>query len=277
MRERAARLAGPSAEVGTDGSPALSEVNVARPHSTEVGVYGQWVGHLQFAKRDGQLVGVVADFGHEAPRFDSDEKLILPAAISKYLDVGDFNPPLTPEGYAQFEFFPTRDSRRIWLQATRKGVVAIEVWRPWREVPWDWVLAEAYTSLLSLRDGRMRGLFQSRGITRATLTLGNLVVTDGTMADVRVTTQGQRLDLVPLGEEVPTDRSRVQSVRHECERPIKADPWECAKAFVKQTLTNTGAMRFEKRLEALDKEDFVGKYFEAPGSFRRPHFTSIGQ
>ncbi len=232
--------------------------------------YAQSVGHMQLANRDGQLVGVVADLGHAATRFESGDKLALAGVLPKYLDARDFKPPLLSEDYVQFEFLPTLDGRRIWLEAKREGVLTIEVWRLWPPgVPWDWLLAEAYSSLLFLRDERLTGLFQSRGVVRATFTLGNLLGLGGTASDVGVTTRGLRLDLLPE-DAVTGDRMRFPSVKYECGTPMSSDPWECAKAFVEKALTNTGVMLFEKALKAVNEENFLGLYFEDPRAFRRP-------
>src|SRR5712692_5712496 len=141
----------------------------------ESGKYEQWVGNMRMSNRDGQLVGVVANFGHSAERFDSEEKFIFPQVLPKYLDVGDYKKPLVDEDYVQFEFLPTQDGRRIWFQAAREGVLSTEVWRSWNQVPWDWLLVEAYLSLVCLQDDRILRVFQSHGIVQAALTLGNLV------------------------------------------------------------------------------------------------------
>src|SRR5439155_5137719 len=53
----------------------------------EAGPYDQWVGDMRAANRDGQLVGVIANFGRAAERFDSEEKFIFPQVLPRYLDV----------------------------------------------------------------------------------------------------------------------------------------------------------------------------------------------
>jgi hypothetical protein len=153
--------------------------------------------------------------------------------------------------------------------------VAIEVWRSWKQVPWDWILAEAYSSLACLRNDRMLGLFQSSGIVQATLTLGNLLGRGGTTTDARVTTRGYRVDLVPPGEEVLGEWPRNPSVQYECGVIMNTDQWGCAKAFLKRVLTKTGVMLFEERLEDVDKDIFLNLYFETPGEFRRPPASGI--
>jgi hypothetical protein len=240
------------------------------PDVTDSGTYERWVGEMRMASRDGQLVGVVADFGHAAERFDTKEKLILPQVLPKYLAVRGFEQPMVDEDFVQFEFLPAQDGRRIWLQAVREGVLRIEVWRSWNRVPWDWILAEAYSSLICLRDDRMLGLFQSSGIVRATLTLGNLVGRGGTTTDARVTTRGLRVDLMAPEHEVLGVWPRNPSIQYECGDTMIADSWGCAKAFVKRALTKTGVLLFEEPLETIDKDNFLGKYFVPPGEFQRP-------
>jgi hypothetical protein len=100
----------------------------------EASIYSQWAGDMQYSNRDGQLVGVVANFGHAATRFDSKEKFLLPKILSQYVDVHGFKPPLVTQNYAEFEFEPRPDGRRVWLRCEREGVLAIGVWRSWP--PW---------------------------------------------------------------------------------------------------------------------------------------------
>ena len=237
----------------------------------ESGKYEQWVGNMRMSNRDGQLVGVVANFGHPAERFDSEEKFIFPQVLPKYLDVGDNKKPLVDEDYVQFEFLPAQDGRRIWFQAAREGVLSTEVWRSWNQVPWDWLLVEAYSSLVCLQDDRILRVFQSHGIVQAALTLGNLVGRGGVTTDSRVTTRGLRVgDLMAPDHEVLGEWPRNPAVQYECGSIMKADPWECAKAFVKRALIKTGVLQFEKRLETVNKDIFLNLYFETPGEFRRP-------
>jgi hypothetical protein len=236
----------------------------------KAGKYEEWVAGMRMSNRDGQLVGVVANFGHPAERFDSREKLTLPQILPRYLDVRGFKSPLVDEDYAEFEFLPAQDGRRIWLRAVPEGVLAIEVWRSWNQVPWDWILAEAYSSLVCLQDDRMLGLFQSNGIVQATLTLGNLLGRGGTTTDARVTTRGRRQDLIPPGEEVLGEWPRNPSIQFECGNTMNTDPWGCAKTFVHRVLTKTGVMLFEERLEEVNRDIFLNLYFETPGVFRRP-------
>jgi hypothetical protein len=242
---------------------------------TDGGKYEQWVGEMRMASRDGQLVSVVTNLGHPAERFDTKDRLSLAQVLPKYLDVRGYKRPLLDEGYAQFEFLPAQDGRRIWLQAVREGVLSIEVWRSWNRVPWDWILAEAYSSLLCLQDERILGLFQSSGIVQATLTLGNLVGRGGITTDAGVTTQGLRMDLMAPEQEVLAQWPRNPSVQYECEVRMNVDPWGCAKAFVHRVLTKTGVMLFEDRLKAVNKDNFLDMYFETPGVFRRP-LVSVG-
>jgi hypothetical protein len=238
--------------------------------------YSQWAGDMRLANRDGQLVSVVADFRHPAERFDSKEKFLLPTVLSKYLDVHGFKPPLVMQDYAEFEFLPRPDGRRVWLRADREGVLAIEVWRSWPQVPWDWLLAEAYSSLLCLGDDRLMSLFQVSNIVQVALTLGNLLGPGGTTPDVNVTTRGLGVNLVPPGEEVRGVQPRFQSVQHEC-GSADTDPWGCAKAFVKKALANTGVLLFEEHFEAVGKDQFLNMYFETPGSFSRPQASVMNE
>jgi hypothetical protein len=218
---------------------------------------------------------VVANLGHHAERFDTKEKLFLAQVLPKYLDVRGFKSPFVDEGYVQFEFLPAQDGRRIWLQAEREGVVSIEVWRSWNRVPWDWILAEAYSSLVCLQDDRILELFQSGGVVQATLTLGNLVGRGGITTDARVTTSGLRIDLMAPEQEVLAQFPRNPSVQYECEVGMNVDPWGCAKAFVKRALTKTGVLLFEDRLEAVGENKFLNQYFATPGEFRRPPASGV--
>ncbi len=58
---------------------------------------------------------------------------------------------------------------------------------------------------------------------------------------------------------------------------MSADPWECAKAFVKKALTNTGVMLFEKALEEVGKDDFLGRYFGPPVYFTDRRDSQAGR
>jgi hypothetical protein len=235
----------------------------------EASTYSQWAGDMRLSNRDGQLVGVVANFGHAATRFDSKEKFLLPKILSQYVDVHGFKPPLVMQNYAEFEFEPRPDGRRVWLRCDREGVLVIEVWRSWPHVPWDWLLAEVYSLLLCLRDDRMMSLFQVTHVVQVALTLGNLLGPGGTTPDVNVTTRGFRVDLVPPGEEVQGVRPRFPSVQYEC-GSADTDPWGCAKAFIKKALADTGVLLFEEPLAAVDRDGFLNLYFETPGEFHRP-------
>jgi hypothetical protein len=236
----------------------------------EASIYSQWAGDMRLANRDGQLVGVVANFGRAAPQFDSKQKILLSTVVSEYVDVHGSKPPLVMQDYAEFEFLPRPDGRRVWLRCDREGVLAIEVWRSWPQVHWDWLLAEAYSSLLCLRDDRLMSLFQVSSIVQAALTLGNLLGPGGTTPDVTVTTRGLRVNLVPPGEEVRGVQPRFPSVQYDCGATVHTDPWRCAKAFVKRSLADTGVLLFEERLEAVNRDNFLNMYFETPGDYRRP-------
>jgi len=251
--------------------PAGGTVEVALPREeTEGSKYSLWVGTMRHANRDGQLVGVVADFGHPASRFDSKEKMALLPILYKYLDVRGFKPPLVVQEYVQFEFLHAQDGRRVWLQADREGVIGIEVWRSWSQVPWDWILAEAFSILVCLRDDDLMKLFQTNKVAQATLTLGNLLGVGGTVSDVKVTTLGLVSNLIAQGEEVRGEPLRNPSFQYDCGSIVNTDPWGCAKAFVKRVLADTGVLLFEEALDSVDKDNFVGMYFETPGTFRRP-------
>jgi hypothetical protein len=255
-----------------DASPAGGTEEIAMPREEpEASKYASWVATMRHANRDGQLVGIVANFGHTAPQFNGKQKMALPPILYKYLDVRGFKPPLVAQNYIQFEFLPAQDGRRVWLQADRDGTLGIEVWRSWSQVPWDWILAEGFSMLVCLRDSDLMKLFQTNKVAQATLTLGNLVGTGGVASDVDVTTRGLVSNLIPSGEEVRGQRLRIPSVQYDCGAMVNTDPWGCAKAFVKQVLADTGVLLFEDRLEAVDKDTFLGVYFDtALGPFRRP-------
>jgi hypothetical protein len=71
-------------------------------------------------------------------------------------------------------------------------------------------------------------------------------------------------------QEVLAQWPRNPSVQYECDVGMNVEPWGCAKAFVKRVLTKTGVMLFEEPLKAIDKDNFLGKYFVPPGEFQRP-------
>jgi TIR domain-containing protein len=266
---------GPTPTYSTQqGSIQLPE-SAFPPDLPDAGAYARWAWEMPMASRDGQLVGVVANLGHHAERFDTKEKLFLAQVLPKYLDVRGFKSPFVDEGYVQFEFLPAQDGRRIWLQAEHEGVLSIEVWRSWERVPWDWILAEAYSGLVCLQDDRILRLFQSGGVVQAALTLGNLVGRGGIITDARVTTRGLRIDLMAPEQEVLAQFPRNPSVQYECEVGMNVDPWGCAKAFVKRALTKTGVLLFEDRLEAVEKNKFLNQYFVTPGEFRRPPASGV--
>jgi hypothetical protein len=50
-----------------------------------------------------------------------------------------------------------------------------------------------------------------------------------------------------------------------------ADAWaKFNRAKVHAQETKTGVMLFEEPLKAIDKDNFLGKYFVPPGEFQRP-------